>query len=118
MLKRDHDPALDVFDRGCFVLRRDGQVAGYVATTLGPFWSPGRPFTMQDRVWLIVVWADGERGDPIEDYPPWSVVSEVRSGIFVHEEAGPRQGEYVVDWLLADQSEAQWAALGVTLEDF
>lgn len=73
---------------------------------------------MQDWVWMIVVWADGDREDPIEDYPPWSYVSEVRSGVFVHEGPGPRRGEYVVEWLPADASEAQWASLGVRPEDF
>lgn len=89
-----------------------------MATALGSFWSPGRPFTLQDRVWLTVVWADGEREDPIEDYPPWSVVADVRAGHFRHEAPGPRQGEYLVDRLPAEQGRAQWRALGITLDDF
>ncbi|MFE7408821.1 hypothetical protein [Isoptericola sp. NPDC057559] len=116
MFTREHDPSLDVFDGGCLVLRRDGEVAGHVATMLGTFWSPGRPLTVQQQVWLVVVWADGER-ERVEDYPPWSVVASIRAGEYV-EDDGPHRGRYTVTWLPEVESEAMRAELGVTPADF
>jgi hypothetical protein len=60
--------------------------------------SPSRPLTTQQWVWFIVVWADGERERLFEDYPPWTAVAEIRSGVFVWE-SGPHKGEYAVGWL-------------------
>jgi len=118
VLKRERDPALEVFDRGCLILRRDGVFAGHVATTLSSFWSPGRPFTMQQWVWYLVVWADGERERPQEDYPPWTTVDEIQNGGFLWLDDGPRGGEYVAEWLPEPDARAQWDALGLTAEDF
>ena len=117
MLKRDHDSALDVFDRGCLVLRRGGHVAGHLATLLSTFWSPGRPLTLQDRVWFVVVWDDGERESLIEDYPPWSYVTEIQAGVLVWE-SGPHQGAYTVAWLSDGEAAARWEALGITVDEF
>ena len=83
MLKRERDPGLDAFDRGCLVLRRDGETVGHVATTLGTFWSPGRARTVQQWVWLVVVWADGKKERAVEDYPPWTYVREIWDGKFI-----------------------------------
>jgi hypothetical protein len=118
VLKQERDVRLDVFDRGCLVLRRDGEIAGHVATTLGTFWSPGRPLTMQQCVWFVVVWADGEKEPAVEDYPPWTYVHEIREGRFDWPDGGPRSGEYGAEWLPWEEREAHWAALGVTLDDF
>lgn len=116
MLKRDHDPALDVFDRGCLVLRRDGRVAGHIATTLSSFWSPSRPFTKQDWVWLVVVWSNGDRERPLEDYPPWTVVDEIRKGAFTWDEGDAHRGQYSAEWLPDGERQEQWAALGIDRE--
>lgn len=118
MLRRERDPRLDAFDRGCLVPRRDGVTVGHVATTLGTFWSPGRPLTVQQWVWLVVVWADGLKEPAEEDYPPWSHVREIWDGVFVWLDGGPRGGEYTVEWLPDDEREGAWADLGVTIDDF
>jgi hypothetical protein len=117
MFKRERDPALDVFDGGCLTLWHDGEVAGHVATSLGTFWSPGRPFTIQQQVWLLVVWADGEREASIEEYPPWTVVTEIKAGIFRWDDA-PRSGTYSAAWLPEAEGEAKRTELGISSNDF
>ena len=117
MLKRDHDPALDVFDKGTAVLRQGDVVAGHIASTLSTMWSPSRPFTRQDWIWLLIVWTNGDRERPIEDYPPWSIVKEICDGVLTWDE-GDHRGTYSVEWLPADQTPATWTALGISLEDF
>ena len=118
MSERESDPDLAAFDRGCLALRRDGAIVGHVATTLGSFWSPGRLRTVQQWVWLVVVWADGAKERAEEDYPPWTWVREIWSGEFVWPGAGPRGGSYAVDWLADEAREAKWVELGITLADF
>jgi hypothetical protein len=118
MLKRERDPELSRFDRGCLALRREGAIVGHVATTLGTFWSPGRARTVQQWVWLVVVWADGEKERAQEDYPPWTYVREISDGEFVWPYPGPRGGAYTVEWLADEEREAKWAELGITLDDF
>ena len=117
-LRRERDPALEAFDRGCVALRREGQVVGHVATTLSSFWSPGRPHTMQQWVWLVVVWADGDEERAEEDYPPWSYVREIQDGSFEWPYPGPRGGPYEAVWLPEEERAAKWTELGVTLDDF
>lgn len=109
---------MEAFDHGCLVLCREGEVAGHVATILSWFWSPSRPLTMQQWVWYIVVWADGERERSAEDYPPWITVTDIRNGVFVVEDDGPRSGEYLAEWLPEPEAKAQWERLGLTVEDF
>ncbi|MDO8144055.1 hypothetical protein [Isoptericola sp. 178] len=117
MTRPRRDPALEPFDHGTVVLRRDGEVAGHVATTLGTFWSPARPLTIQQCVWFLVVWADGVKEPPFEDYAPWTAVEEIRAGTFAWED-GPHRGTYAATWLPRAQGEARWAELGITLDDF
>lgn len=73
---------------------------------------------MQQWVWLLIVWADGTREGPFEDYPPWTTVAEIQRGIFVWEAAGPRSGEYEVEWLPEGDRQARWAQLGIAFDDF
>lgn len=117
VFKREYDPALDVFDRGGLVLRRDGEIAGYVATELGTWWTPNRPLTIQQQVWLYITWADGEQ-DVYADEPPWNgIVPSIRAGEFVDED-GPREGHYTATWLSAAESAAKWAELELNPPDF
>lgn len=78
---RQRDPELEIFRDGVAVLRSDdGNIAGYLSTTLDHFWSPGRPLTWQQCVWFEVIWANGHCERVEEDYPPWTLVEEVRQG--------------------------------------
>ena len=113
------DPALDPFRNGVAVLRRDGQVAGHVATTVGTFWGPfSLTLRLQWWVWYIVVWANGDRERSQEDYPPWIVVTEMQAGTFTWEENDIHRGQYTVEWLRESEREGALADLGIAQEDF
>ncbi|MDO9398045.1 MAG: hypothetical protein Q7T71_15985 [Herbiconiux sp.] len=114
----EHDPALDIFDKGCWELTsEDGQLAGHVSSTLGYFRAPlGRPFVKQDWIWLLVVWADGRREVPLEEYPPFSMgfVGELLEGEF----HWSRDRSYSARRLTDAERERIWAELGITEHDF
>jgi len=118
VFKREQYPELEAFDRGCLTLSRDGVLLGHVATAVSPFWSPGRPLTIQQRVWLVVVWADGKKEWSEEDYPPWTYVREIGEGKLEWPYPGPREGVYEVAWLVQGEREAKLLELGVTDADF
>lgn len=104
-LRRERDPELEPFRDGMAVLRSDnGEVAGYLWTTLDEFWSPGRPLTWQQCVWYEVIWADGRRERVEEDYPPWTLVDEVRQGRVELEVGGEAAtaATYTAEWLEGD----------------
>jgi hypothetical protein len=61
-----------------------------------------RPMTWQERVWLLIAWSDGRRERIEEDYPPWSLVGEMRQGwLELETEAGAEpmtfRGELAAD---------------------
>jgi hypothetical protein len=120
MLKRPaYDPALEPFDGGVAVLKRNGEVAGHVATSLSTFWSPSRPFSLQHWVWYIVVWINGDREPSDEDYPPeWPMVKPMQHGVFEWERGDAHDGEYTVEWLPADERQAALTSLNIEAEDF
>ncbi|MFD7312272.1 hypothetical protein, partial [Promicromonospora sp. NPDC059942] len=117
VFKREYDPSLDVFDRGCLVLWKDGAIAGYISTELGTWWRTWNPFRIQQQVWLTVVWADGEQ-DVYADQPPWDgVVPSIRAGEF-NEDEEPHRGRYTVTWLSGAEREAKLAELDLTPPDY
>lgn len=113
------DPALDAFRGGVAALRRDGEVAGHVATTVMTFWAP---FSFSRRrqwwVWFIVVWANGDREMPDEDYPPWTVVREMQSGTFTWEQDDAHRVDYTVEWLPEEARQEALSALRIGPDDF
>jgi len=100
-------------------LRRDGELAGHVATQVGTFWAP-LSFSRRRQwwVWFIVVWADGDREPPDEDYPPWTVVGEMLSGAFSRKQDDAHGGSYTVAWLPEEARHETLSALGIRPEDF
>ena len=119
MLKEPQpDPGLDAFRDGIAVLRRDGQVAGHVASAVSTFWSPSMPLSGQWEVWFVVVWTNGDREPRFEDYPPWTIVREIQSGTLLWDEAGAHEGTYTAEWLTGADLEAARSALGLTADDF
>ena len=100
-------------------MRRDGEVAGHVATQVGTFWAP-LSFSRRRQwwVWFIVVWADGDREPLDEDYPPWTVVGEMLSGTFSRGHDDAHGGSYTVDWLPEEARHETLSALGIRPEDF
>lgn len=117
-LRRERDPDLDPFRGGIAVLlEEDGTTAGYVATIVEEFWSPFRPLTWQERVWLLITWSDGRRERIEEDYPPWISVSEMRQGRLELERGpGGEPATFRVRWLEGDDREEAWSAHGITEE--
>ena len=118
MLKRAHDPDLDVFDKGVAVLRQNDQVVGHVATELSTMWSPSRPLTVQDQVLLMVLWSNGDRKRHIEDYPPWTIVKEIQDGTLMWDEHDAHRGVYSVEWLPENERSTAWSTLGIAPGDF
>jgi len=115
-VKRLHDKALDPFRDGVAELRLGEEIHGHVATSVEHFWSPGRPLTMQERVFLKVTWADGRSVEVIEDYPTWkhdkevwTVVDEMHDGVLV---PNSHDTEYSITWLNGDQRERAWLTYG------
>jgi hypothetical protein len=114
----DPDPSLDPFVDGLGVLSRGGVFAGHVATTRGEF----RTLFSRKRqwwIWSIVIWADGRRELPEEDYPPWTTVTEMKKGILeVFSPDETRAGRYDFEWLSAHDAREGWFQLGITHADF
>lgn len=94
-------------------------MAGHVATSLATFWNP-LSFSLQQQwwVWYIVVWANGGREPSEEDYPPWIVVSQIKSGTFIWEKDDVHRGEYKAEWLPQTQRAEMLADLGIGPNDF
>lgn len=113
------DPALDPFRGGVAVLRRDGEVAGHLATEVKTFWAPFS-FSRHRQwwVWFIVVWTNGDREPSGEDYPPWTVVREMLAGAFSWDEEDVHQGDYAVEWLPQEVARKTRSRLKIEAEDF
>jgi len=120
-MKRLHDPDLDPFRDGVAELRLDGELCGHVASTVVHFWGLGRPFTLQERVFLKVTWTDGSV-EVIEDYPTWSsdggwrwtAVDEMQRGVFV---GGGEDKKYAISWLADDERTRAWDTYGPRDDD-
>ncbi len=112
------DPAIERFADGMGVLSVGGQPVGHVATHVSEFWSPSRAFRRQWWVWYIVVWSDGTRERSEEDYPPWTAVTEMRSGHLDIMSPNPRAGRYDFVWLEPEEAASERARLGITADDF
>ncbi|MFK4804647.1 hypothetical protein ACI3KX_02155 [Microbacterium sp. ZW CA_36] len=113
------DASLDPFRDGIAVLTRDGKVEGHVASTVGTFWSPSRPFTKQWWVWLTVVWSNGDRERPFEDYPPcWTTVGELKIGRFEWTDEGIHWGDYNAEWLPSEERARVRQELLISGDDF
>ena len=108
------EPWLDQFRDGLAVLLRDGEPVGHVASVVRTFrtlWDP----TPKPWVWLVVVvWADGRKEHPEEDYPPWSSVAEMRAG-FLERGDGER---YDVRWVPPERALDERRRLGIRDRDF
>lgn len=111
----EHDPALDVFDRGCFALTLGGQPAGHVATVLWRFRTPFRPRTQQDWVWVIAIWPDGSRTPPQENYPPFD---RGDTGELLRGEFSWGDEVYEATPLPDGERQRAWEQIGITEADF
>lgn len=107
------DPALDQFRQGIAGLFDEDTLVGHVATVVEPFWGLGAPVRIQERVWLLVTWIDGRREQLLEDYPPWTSVTELREGHFVWPD--PRGDiDFTTRWLTGAEQQQAWQRWGIT----
>ncbi len=99
------DPSLDFLRDAAAQLLADGVLAGYLVSSVQPYWGLGHPFRLQERVWLTIEWADGQRNEDIEDYEPWVLLDGLRAGWLDWEEK-PHEGRYKVEWVHGDEQVA------------
>lgn len=111
------DAEIERFRDGMVALSRNGEHAGYVATSLGTFTTL---FSRQKQwwVWFVVVFDDGTRHNLIEDYPPWTYVREMLDGHFDWEQSTADEGPYDVEWLSPDEAARLRAELDIKPSDF
>lgn len=114
------DPSLDLFRDGLAILSVDGEFAGHIATEVGKFWGFSRLCGLQWDVRMVVVWADGTKTNLVEDYPPWSYVTEMKAGYldWINGPVTARHQRYDVRFLPSDEARASRDRLGITLKDF
>lgn len=117
MREPDPDPEIERFRDGLVSLYRDGQRAGYVATSLSTF---STLFSRQKQwwVWLVVDFNDGTRHNLIEDYPPWTYVREMLDGHFDWQQSTEDEGPFTVEWLPPDEAARLRVELDIKPEDF
>lgn len=126
------DPSLRTYDHRLGSLILDGSAVGHIASVVGEMRFPAR----QPWVWFIVVWLDGSREFPFEDYGPgWYTIRELDAGYLAYHLPskmtekrffGRRlvsgtpgtSREFKVEWLPADKAASQWEELGLVDEDF
>jgi hypothetical protein len=96
------DPSLDFLRDAAAQLLADGVLAGYLVSSVQPYWGLGHPFRLQERVWLTIEWADGQRNEDIEDYEPWVLLDGLRAGWLDWDEK-PHEGRYKVEWVHGDE---------------
>jgi len=126
------DPSLSAYDHGLGELRVEGVLKGYLASVRLEMVFPAR----QWWVWFVVVWADGRRERPLEDYgPKWLIVRELDAGYFDHfgpttmtprpsrffarfDVQGGEPQVYGFAWLPAGEAAAKWQELGLNDDDF
>jgi hypothetical protein len=122
------DPELRAYDRGVGTLTVDGVLRGHLASTVGEIIFPGR----SPWLWFTIVWADGTKESPFEDYgPSWDTVRELDAGYLEH--FGPsvredRKGwfgrrfevwrlgppcRFEFAWLPRDEAAETWQTLGL-----
>lgn len=104
-----HDQTLDRFRQGIAELHTDDAVVGHLATEVEGFLGLGG---RQERVWLLITWADGRRERIEEDYPPWTSVKELHAGVLRWTVDG-RQVQFKAVWLDGEQATEAWHRYGI-----
>ena len=71
------DPSLRSYHRAVWTLSSDGELRGHVACVVSEMmWPPRAPW-----LWFLVVWIDGRREFPFEDYGSgWYALREIDAG--------------------------------------
>lgn len=126
------DPELAAYDHAVGELRVAGELRGHLASVVTSMTFPAR----QPLPWFVVVWKDGRKENPFEDYGPgWYTIRELDKGFFDHREPSVDQVKIVLGFrvryrvegapvcfdylrLPADQAATRWAELGLSDSDF
>ena len=69
----------------------------------------------------MVTWSDGRRDRIEEDYPPWTIVDEVRRGrVELETTPGAVASTFILEWLQGDDRAEAWRRYGITgeVEDY
>ena len=78
------DPRLDVFRDAVWELTIDGEIKGWLTTSVGVMRSFPFFWDKQEQMWSQVHWLDGKHEYLEEDYgPEWHAVEELLGGHFV-----------------------------------
>lgn len=110
------DPGIDAFRHALGSLTAGGVLAGYLFTRVETFWGPGRPFGLQNGIWLYFHYLDNADADPAnqeqweEDYPPWAFRDELERGQFRDPD---REVTYQVRWLTGVERAAAFETIGM-----
>ena len=81
------DPRLDVFRDAVWELTIDGEIKGWLTTSVGVMRSFPFFWDKQEQMWSQVHWLDGKHEYLEEDYgPEWYAVEELLGGHFVTED--------------------------------
>jgi hypothetical protein len=126
------DTGLATYQHGLGTLHVDGELRGYLASVVGEMSIPNH----QPWLWFVVVWRDGTKEFPFEDYgPKWPTIRELDAGYLDHFEPSTttegrflgfrsvqsRPGppcRYEFAWLPAAEAATKWQQLGLVEEDF
>lgn len=129
------DPTLQCWDGGAAELRLDGELKAYLTCVVLEMRFP----TRGPWFWYILVWPDGFKEYPQEDYgPEWDAVRELDAGYFigparpsteyrsrflgldlgVARRSSPNEVTYDVAWLPPTEAAAVWERFNLTREDF
>jgi hypothetical protein len=126
------DPELRAYDHGVGTLSIGGELVGHLASVVGRITFP----SLGLWPWFLVVWLDGTRENPFEDYgPKWLTVRELDAGYLEYHgpstraerrflgmrDVGSRAGSpvtYEFAWLPADEAQRKWDELGLGDADF
>lgn len=126
------DLSLSDYDHGLGELRVEGVLKGYLASVRTEMILPRQKWC----VWFVIIWADGSKERPFEDYgPKWLTVRELDAGYFDHfgpttmtprpsrffasfDVQGGEPQVYDFAWLPASEAAAKWQELGLTDDDF
>lgn len=78
------DPQLDVFREAVWELSLDGELVGWLTTSISPMRATPALWRKLEGMWTQVHWLDDRSGYLEEDYgPKWYSVEELRGGYFV-----------------------------------
>jgi hypothetical protein len=127
------DPQLRAYDQGVGTLKVGGVLKGHLASVVGQITFP----TPSPWPWFVIVWTDGTKEPPFEDYGPgWYTVRELEAGVLDHfgpsirlerrglfgrrvnaTRTGPRC-VFEFAWLPRDEAAAMWRELSLADSDF